>query len=104
MEVTLQDLEARRWGAADALRGRVNPADFKTYLFPMLFWRISDNEPSQAVAAFGGELNDEAEADYHRFYVPLDCRWSEVANKTDNLRHLVGTLFDNAYAGISEDH
>ena len=39
----LADLERRLWDAANALRGPVDPADFKTYVFPMLFWKwISD--------------------------------------------------------------
>lgn len=37
MILTQQDLEARLWGAANALRAPVDPADFKTYVFPMLF-------------------------------------------------------------------
>lgn len=94
MAVTLQDLEARLWGAANALRGPVDPADFKTYVFPMLFWKwISDNwdyEHAQAVEEFGDELNDEVEADYHRFNMPVDCRWSKVTTKTDNLGSRVG--------------
>lgn len=36
MTITQQELEARLWGAANALRGPVDPADFKTYVFPML--------------------------------------------------------------------
>lgn len=94
MAITLQDLESRLWGAANALRGPVDPADFKTYVFPMLFWKwISDNwdyEHAQAVEEFGDELNDEIEADYHRFEVPSDCRWTEVTTKADNLGHRVG--------------
>ena len=39
MTISLQDLEARLWAAANALRGPVDPADFKTYVFPMLFWK-----------------------------------------------------------------
>jgi len=35
----LQELESRLWSAANALRGPVDPADFKTYTFPMLFWK-----------------------------------------------------------------
>ena len=54
MSVTLGELERRLWDAANALRGPVDPADFKTYTFPMLFWKwISDThdwERRQAVA------------------------------------------------------
>lgn len=88
MALTLQDLESRLWGAANALRGPVDPADFKTYVFPMLFWKwISDtweHEHAEALAVYGDALSDEIEADYHRFVMPPDCLWREVVTKTDN--------------------
>ena len=41
--VTLSQLESHLWEAANILRGPVDAADFKTYVFPMLFFkRISD--------------------------------------------------------------
>lgn len=88
MTLTQADLEARLWGAANALRGPVDPADFKTYVFPMLFWKwICDtwqHEHAEARAVYGDALTDEIEADYHRFNVPADCLWSDVVTKTDN--------------------
>jgi type I restriction enzyme M protein len=87
--VTLQDLERRLWDAANALRGPVDPADFKTYVFPMLFWKwISDNwewERSKAVTDFGPDVEAEVEADYHHFMLPEGTHWGEVTTKTDNL-------------------
>lgn len=89
MAVSLQALESRLWGAANALRGPVDPADFKTYVFPMLFWKwISDNwiwEHRQAVEEFGDDLDPEIEADYHRFALPDGTRWSQVTSKSDNI-------------------
>ena len=32
-KLTQQDLESRLWGAANALRGPVDPADFRTYAY-----------------------------------------------------------------------
>jgi type I restriction-modification system DNA methylase subunit len=41
--VTLNQLEAHLWEAANILRGPVDAADFKTYVFPLLFFkRLSD--------------------------------------------------------------
>lgn len=95
MSITLQELEKRLWDAANALRGPVDPADFKTYVFPMLFWKwISDTwdwEHSAAVAEMGEDLNDEVEADYHRFVLPAETHWRAVTVKTDNLGSRVGT-------------
>ncbi len=43
MPASVDDLQRRLWAAADALRGPVDPADFKAYVLPMLFWKwISD--------------------------------------------------------------
>ena len=95
MTISLQELEKRLWDAANALRGPVDPADFKTYVFPMLFWKwISDTwdwERTQAVAEMGEDLTDEVEADYHRFALPAETHWRAVTVKTDNLGSRVGT-------------
>jgi type I restriction enzyme M protein len=87
--LTLQELESRLWAAANALRGPVDPADFKTYVFPMLFWKwISDTwafERAQAVAEFGEDVPAEVEADFHRFDLPPSASWRVVTTKTDNI-------------------
>lgn len=87
--ITQQELESRLWGAANALRGPVDPADFKTYVFPMLFWKwISDtwnHERAEAIEEFGDDLTDDIEADYHRFELPDGTRWSQVTTKVQNL-------------------
>lgn len=89
MSITLGDLESRLWAAANALRGPVDPADFKTYVFPVLFWKwISDSwtwEHAQAVADYGDDVDPEVEADYHRFELPRGTHWAEVTTKTANL-------------------
>ena len=94
MIVTLQQLESRLWDAANALRGPVDPADFKTYVFPMLFWKwISDTweyEHADAVADYGDGLTDEIEADFHRFELPDGARWNQVTIKTNNLGVEIG--------------
>jgi type I restriction enzyme M protein len=41
--VTPSQLEAHLWQSANILRGPVDAADFKTYIFPLLFFkRICD--------------------------------------------------------------
>jgi type I restriction enzyme M protein len=98
----LQELESRLWSAANALRGPVDPADFKTYTFPMLFWKwISDSwdyEHAQAVAEYGQEVEPEVEADYHRFNLPKGSHWRDVTTTTDN----VGTKIQTALGRIEQ--
>ena len=38
-EITLSELEQYLWGAANILRGPVDKADFKSYIFPLLFFK-----------------------------------------------------------------
>ena len=95
MPLQLQELESRLWSAANALRGPVDPADFKTYTFPMLFWKwISDSwdyEHQQAVAEYGEDVEPEVEQDYHRFNLPRGSQWREVTTKTDNVGSKIAT-------------
>jgi type I restriction enzyme M protein len=95
--ITQQDLEASLWKAANALRGPVDPADFKTYVFPMLFWKwISDtwvSEHAEALDSYGDDLNEEIEADYHRFDMPLGTLWSEVTTQVTNLGAEIAKAF-----------
>jgi type I restriction enzyme M protein len=87
--ITQQQLESRLWEAANSLRGPVDPADFKAYVFPLLFFKwISDTwdlEHAEAVADYGPGVSAEEEADYHRFVVPAGCRWADVASSTTNV-------------------
>ena len=40
-QVTLGQLESHLWESANILRGPVDAADFKTYIFPLLFFKGS---------------------------------------------------------------
>src|SRR5215831_11330257 len=77
--LTQQELEARLLAAANSLRGPVDPADFKSYVFPLLFFKwVSDTwdlDHAAAVADFGSDVPPEVEADYHRFAIPAGCHW-----------------------------
>lgn len=95
--ISQAELESRLWDAANALRGPVDPADFKTYVFPMLFWKwISDTwvyEHDEALDEFGDDLDEEIEADYHRFEMPKGTLWSEVTGKVKNLGAEIAKAF-----------
>ncbi|MEI2621297.1 MAG: type I restriction-modification system subunit M N-terminal domain-containing protein [Candidatus Nanopelagicales bacterium] len=89
MALTQGELENRLLAAANALRGPIDPADFKTYVFPMLFWKwLSDRwqwEHEIVVAEFGEEVEPEVEDDYHQFAIPDGALWSQVTKTTKNL-------------------
>lgn len=88
--LTQGQLESTLWAAANALRGPVDPGDFKAYVFPILFFKwISDNwdwQHGQAIADWGDDLTDEIEySDYQPFVVPDGCHWADVHGTKKNL-------------------
>ena len=68
--------------------GPVDAADFKTYIFPLLFFkRICDvwDEEYQEIV---DETGDEQLAwfpESHRFQIPEDCHWNDVRTKASNV-------------------
>ena len=78
----LSRLESHLWEAANILRGPVDAADFKTYVFPLLFFkRISDvhyEETRMALEESGGDKAFAAYPENHRFQVPESAHWNEV--------------------------
>lgn len=98
LESTLsqQELESRLWAAANSLRGPVDPADFKAYIFPLLFFkRISDTwdaERARAVADFGGDDDLAALPENYRFQIPDSCHWRDLRRVTENVGVALQTM------------
>ena len=100
--VTLSQLESHLWEAANILREPVDAADFKTYVFPLLFFkRISDVYDDEYAAALAESGGDEEYAHFpqnYRFQIPKDCHWSDVRVVTSN----VGQALQKAMRGIEK--
>lgn len=96
--LTQQELEARLLAAANSLRGPVDPADFKSYVFPLLFFKwVSDTwdlDHAAAVADFGSDVPPEVEADYHRFAIPVGCHWSDLQAVPSNVGVALQRILD----------
>ena len=82
----LGTLESHLWEAANILRGPVDAADFKTYIFPLLFFkRISDAYDEETQLALDESGGDEVYASFpevHRFQIPPGCHWRDVRERT----------------------
>lgn len=98
----LPALESHLWEAANILRGPVDAADFKTYIFPLLFFkRISDAYDEETRLALDESGGDEVYASFpevHRFQIPEGCHWHNVRERTTN----VGQALQNALRGIEQ--
>src|SRR5947209_12740021 len=85
----ISQLESHLWEAANILRGPVDAADFKTYIFPLLFFkRISDVYDEEYAAALTESGGDEEYALFpqnYRFQIPKSCHWSDVRKETADI-------------------
>jgi type I restriction enzyme M protein len=99
---TLGQLESHLWEAANILRGPVDAADFKTYVFPLLFFkRISDVHDEEYATALAESDGDEEYALFpqnYRFQIPKGCHWGDVRVVTTN----VGQALQKAMRGIEK--
>lgn len=100
--MTQKQLEDYLWGAANILRGMIDAADFKQYIFPLLFFkRVSDlwdEEYQTALDESDGDLTFAEFAENHRFQIPKGCHWEDVRKKTVD----VGAFLQKALNGIEK--
>ncbi len=101
-QLTLNQLESHLWKAAWLLKGPVDAADFKTYIFPLLFFkRISDVHYEEHLAALQEFVGDEEAAlfpENYRFQIPEGCHWRDVRKVAVN----VGQTLQTALRGIEQ--
>ncbi|WP_347976175.1 class I SAM-dependent DNA methyltransferase [Microbacterium sp. ProA8] len=102
--MTLSELEQHLGKAADLLRGSIDQADFKQFIFPLMFFkRISDvylEEYARALDESGGDHEFAAFAENHRFTIPDGALWHDVRERTEN----VGQALVTAFRGIEQSN
>ena len=103
-EVSLSELSSHLWESANILRGPVDAADFKTYIFPLLFFKrisdVYDDEIATALEESDGDKQYALFPENHRFQIPKGCRWADVRKKTAN----VGKALQKAMRGIEKEN
>jgi type I restriction enzyme M protein len=99
---SLQELESHLWEAANILRGPVDAADFKTYIFPLLFFKrlsdVYDEEVEEALESSGGDKQFAHFAENHRFQIPDGCHWADIRKTTSD----VGKVLQTAMRSIEQ--
>src|SRR5580704_18139319 len=98
MKLTLQQLEAHLWGAANILRGKTAGQDYKNYILSLMFYkRLCDQWECEADDAIA-ELERQQDRGFserekvifrkrgdHRFQIPDGSRWGDVKAASINL-------------------
>ena len=102
-EISLNQLESHLWESANILRGPVDAADFKTYIFPLLFFkRICDvwDEEYEEIVADTGDAELALFPESHRFQIPEGCHWNDVRAVATN----VGNALQRAMREIEKSN
>lgn len=99
--ISLADLERHLWEAAHIITGPIDASDYKTYIFPVLFFKrvcdVYDEEYAAAMAYY----NDEEMAlapEQHRIQVPDGCHFKDVIAVTRD----VGKMLKGAFLCIEK--
>ncbi|MFZ3590346.1 type I restriction-modification system subunit M [Bacillus sp. DJP31] len=110
-KLTLQELEKTLWEAANILRGELNAAVYKDYIFGLMFLKRMndqfDSEYNKQKQQFQEEGMDEEEVNviledaslYQSFFVPESARWERLKNLTLN----IGPELDKAFKAIEDE-
>ena len=83
--ISLEDLKTFLWDAATRLRGQIDAAGYKEYIFPLLFFkRISDvyDQLYSGFAAEGGVEYANMQAQDLPIRIPDGAHWDNVRNVT----------------------
>ena len=104
MRLTLQQLEAHLWGAANILRGKTAGQDYKNYILSLMFYkRLCDQwecEADDAIAEQerqqGRAFTEEQKAIFrkrgeHRYQIPDGSRWGDIKAVAPNIGEALTT-------------
>jgi type I restriction enzyme M protein len=97
-KVNLEVLKSHLWKSADILRGFIDAADYKNYIFGFLFLkRISDvfeEEAEKILKETGDRKAAYEDRDYHTFLVPDKAHWSDLKSLTQNIGEAINKAND----------
>ena len=107
--ITLDELKSFLWGAAVRLRGQIDAAGYKEYIFPLLFFkRISDVYDEQYNEFFeeGGKDYADAQVENFAIRIPDGAHWNDVRQVTENVGQRLVDAFreiEQANPGVQAD-
>ena len=87
-QITLDELERYLWQAAVDLRGQIDAAAYKDYIFPLVFFkRICDvrDEEYNGYVEEGGEDYAQMMIQDSPIQIPMEAHWNVVFNTSENI-------------------
>ena len=107
--ISLDEMKQFLWGAATRLRGQIDAAGYKEYIFPLLFFkRISDvyDEQYSDFVCEGGENFAQMQSQELAIRIPDGAHWKDVREVTENVGQRLVEAFiaiEQANPGVEAD-
>lgn len=104
--ITQSHLEKHLWGAANLLRGLMDPGDYKQYIFPLLFFKricdVYDEEYQNVLEETGGDKEEAEKRFYHQLdiEIPEGAHWNDVRQVSKD----VGMVLQRALRDMEKDN
>lgn len=100
--IALAELETYLYASADILRGHVEASDYKSFVFPLLFFKricdVYDEETENAIKEYGKDGAQFMGDTIHKFIIPEGHHWRDVRNRTEN----IGIAIKNTFYAIEQ--
>jgi len=97
--ISQKQLESYLWGAANLLRGVIDPSEYKSVIFPLMFFkRISDmfdEEYEKALSESKGDTEYASYPEQHEFQIPEGCHWKNIRQVTKDVGRAIKTAMEN---------
>ena len=104
-KLTLEELESHLWESANILRGSIDSADYKNYIFGLLFLkRMNDvfmENRKEIIEEHGKEFAEDH--DFYtksKVYVPKRARWSIIKEQNED----IGAAINKAFVVLEQEN
>src|SRR6056297_1953025 len=104
-KLTLEELESHLWESANILRGSIDSADYKNYIFGLLFLkRMNDvfmENREHIIEEYGEAVVDDP--DFYtesKVFIPERARWSEIKKQTED----IGAAINKAFVVLEQEN
>lgn len=88
MTISQQELEKYLWDAAVLLRGVIDPGEYKSIIFPLMFFKrlsdVYDEEYEEALKMYGDKESAKFKEN-HLFQIPNGSHWNDIRKVTTNV-------------------
>ena len=108
--VEATDYDAQLWRMADALRGAMDPSEYKHVVLGLIFLKYISDAFEEAHTRLEGLVESEGadpeDPDEYRadgiFWVPQEARWANIQNNAR--QSAIGRMVDDAMSAIERDN